>query len=121
MAFGLGDSTAQYIGNGFDYQKVDPYKAMVSGVFKVNPSSIFLRSAINSKNQNSYIPLLSSFEETTVDFTTGMMGYGINKNIGSFGLSEFNKSIGGFLEKTMNLGVNSSKTAISVEIKKEVE
>ncbi|MDO6810985.1 hypothetical protein Q4603_20355 [Zobellia galactanivorans] len=57
------DATTQYVGNGFDFKKVDPLKATISGVFKVSSSSILLSSSLNSKYDNKYIPEFSSFRD----------------------------------------------------------
>ncbi|MDO6810984.1 hypothetical protein Q4603_20350 [Zobellia galactanivorans] len=50
-----------------------------------------------------------------------MIGNSIDQNISSLGLTEFNKSMGGYLENILKIGANSTKTAIEVEIKKEVK
>lgn len=119
------DATTQYVGgNGFEFKKIDPLKATISGgVFKVNPSSILLGSSLNSTYENDYIPKVSSFSETAIDFSFGMLGSNIiDQNISSLGLTEFNKSMGGYLENMLKMGgAYSSKTAIEVEVKKEVK
>ncbi|MBU3025983.1 hypothetical protein [Zobellia galactanivorans] len=115
------DATTQYVGNGFDFKKVDPLKATISGVFKVSSSSILLSSSLNSKYDNKYIPEFSSFRDIAIDFSSGMIGNSIDQNISSLGLTEFNKSMGGYLENILKIGANSTKTAIEVEVKKEME
>ncbi|ADV50201.1 hypothetical protein I2486_14355 [Cellulophaga sp. E16_2] len=121
LAFGFGDAAAQYVGNGFDITEVDPYKAAITGVFKFNPSSVLLRSSFNAKQKNNYKLKQTKSTEVLVDFTFGMLGGSVNKTIGSFGLIEFNNSMGGFLTHTMRLGVNSSKTATAKKVKIEIE
>ena len=120
LAHSFGDATAQYVGNGFDIRKVDPYKAVVSGIFKTNTSSIFLRSSVSSKSENDYLPELNSFSEMATEFSLGLMGNAVNKKIADFGLSGFDPNVGGFLEQSLKVGSNSTKTAINVEIKKEI-
>ncbi|WP_299434921.1 hypothetical protein [uncultured Maribacter sp.] len=117
----FGDATAQYVGNGFDYKKVDPYRAAVSGVFKFSASSVFMRSVANSREKNNYMMRFSESKNIAVDFSFGMLGGGINKEIGSFGLMEFNKSMGGYLEHTMRIGINSTKTTVANKTKKEIK
>ncbi|CAZ94467.1 hypothetical protein [Zobellia galactanivorans] len=116
------DATSQYVGNGFDFKEVDPLKATMSGVFKVNASSVLLKSSVSSRSDYGYVPQLNSFGETAINFSFGMLGRNsINQNISSLGLSEFNKSMGGYLENILKMGANSTKTAIVVEVKKEME
>ncbi|WP_289064252.1 hypothetical protein [uncultured Zobellia sp.] len=116
------DATTQYVGNGFDFEKVDPLKATMSGLFKVNASSMLLKSSLSSRREYGYVPQLNSFSETAINFSFGMLGRNsVNQNISSLGLTEFNKSMGGYLENILKIGANSTKTAIVVEVKKEIE